>query len=294
MWRYAWSSHRDCADKPETMSMYYWDASRDPLAEAAERAALCLFLRGDIAPLGVECPVVLDEGDLLDPDGDAPECDAREWRRAAWMAKVGTLVVKGREQAETNKFSADFSTPASQVFAELAARGADKPGNGAVSIDQDAGMILVNTPRTCGGFAEGGRHAAGALEFSSDSPATIWASSLDGEPLSSSSRVLVTHLTDLQNTGAHFADADRSILLDWGRLPHLVRVGEAKVELKLQCQLPIADNSFRVFALGTDGRRECEVPSDWSPAAGILRFTASVRQPFGACLYYEIVRDSPP
>ncbi len=80
----------------------------------------------------------------------------------------------------------------------------------------------------------------------------------------------------------------------WGRLPHLVRAGEAKVELKLQCQLPIADNSFRVFALGTDGRRECEVPSDWSPTAGILRFTASVRQPFGACLYYEIVRDSLP
>ena len=37
-----------------------------------------------------------------------------------------------------------------------------------------------------------------------------------------------------------------------------------------------------------------KVPSDWSPAAGILRFTASVRQPFGGCLYYEIVRDSPP
>ena len=122
-------------------------------------------------------------------------------------------------------------------------------------------------------------------------PTTIWASSLDGKPLTESARVLVTHLTDLQNTGARFADADRSILLDWGRLPHLVRAGEAKVELKLQCQLPIADNSFRVFALGTDGRRECEVPSDWSPAAGILRFTASVRQPFGACLYYEIVRE---
>ncbi len=309
MWRFAWSAGIEDVEKPETMPMHYWEMCRDPLSLATERAALCLFLRGDIASLSTECPVVLDEDALLDPDGDAPECDAREWRRAAWMAKVGTLVVKGREQAETNKFSADFSTPASQVFAELAARGADKPGNGAVSIDQDAGMILINTPRTCGGFAEGGRHVAGALSFEiadlstfqpfnlstdrcrHDMPTTIWASSLDGKPLTESARVLVTHLTDLQNTGARFADADRSILLDWGRLPHLVRVGEAKVELKLQCQLPIADNSFRVFALGTDGRRECEVPSDWNPAAGILRFTASVRQPFGACLYYEIVRE---
>ena len=45
---------------------------------------------------------------------------------------------------------------------------------------------------------------------------------------------------------------------------------------------------FKVYALGTDGRRECEIPVKF--ADGRLSFTASVRQPFGGCLYYEIVK----
>ena len=49
---------------------------------------------------------------------------------------------------------------------------------------------------------------------------------------------------------------------------------------------------WRVHALGTDGRRECEIPCAFDPATGRLRFTASVRQPFGGCMLYEVVRSS--
>lgn len=34
-----------------------------------------------------------------------------------------------------------------------------------------------------------------------------------------------------------------------------------------------------------------EVPYSYDPETGSLRFTASTRQPFGGCLYYEIERE---
>ena len=54
--------------------------------------------------------------------------------------------------------------------------------------------------------------------------------------------------------------------------------------------LGFVNNPFRVWALGTDGRREYEIPIAIDPTTGRLRFTASTRQPFGACMYYEIAR----
>ena len=66
-----------------------------------------------------------------------------------------------------------------------------------------------------------------------DVPATIWVSALDEQPMVDSRRLLVTHLTDLQNTEIQYAERARQTLLDWGKLPHLVRAGRAEVRLQL-------------------------------------------------------------
>ena len=306
MWRYAWSSHRDCVDRPETRAMYYWDMCSDPLSQAAERAALCLFLRGDLEPLATECQAILDEAGLLDPKGGAPDC-AAQWNAAAWLARLGTKVEASPPQTETEKGILRFrlDSPAAEVLAELAARGADKTG-GAVSINPATGTILVDTPRTSGGFAESGDNSAGSLRFKIVStPATIWSSSLDGKPLASSSRILVTHLTDVQNSGASFRDSERSILLGWGRLPHLVLRGVAEIELKLdvgpgkELSPVTGQSSFhrgvpKVFALSPSGRRRAEIPAAFDPATGTLRFTADVAaDPKNATYLYEIARNTP-
>lgn len=154
-------------------------------------------------------------------------------------------------------------------------------------------MTLV-TPRTCGGFTESGRIEAGPLSFEICAPAvqtagpptTLWASSLDGKPIATSSRILLTHLTDVQGDGARYVDEDRKILLKWGKEP-LIEVGSADVELRLNEGAGAEPPS--VFALDTSGRRVASVPS--RVENGVLRFTVSTRQPFGGCLYYEIVRD---
>ena len=187
----------------------YFGMSGDVLAQASDRAALCLFLRGDLAA-----------GDVS-----------------------------------------------------------------AVTANRAKGTFIVNTARTAGGFTEDGELTAGALAAACDKePTTIWASTLDGKAFDESRRILVSHLTDLCNDGDTYTDSSRTILLRWGKMPHLVRAGNAKIALKL------GNGAFKVYALDTSGRRVRKV--SYLPSAnGWFSFTANVAaDPENATFLYEIVR----
>ena len=151
-------------------------------------------------------------------------------------------------------------------------------------VDGKAGTMAIDTPMTCGVFSEGGRMRAGCLTADSGGvPATIWASSLDGRPIADSSRILLTHLTDVQNTGATFEDDTMRVLLAWGDLPHLMRNGNAKVALSL------SPGKFEVFALDGDGSRRRKVQSVANGRA--VGFVADIgTDPASATYMYEIVR----
>ena len=156
----------------------------------------------------------------------------------------------------------------------------------ALTIDGKKGTMLLNTSRTAGGFAPHGTIVAGAFAANiGETPTTIWASALDGAPLTQSKRILVTHLTDVQNTGARFSDESMKVLLKWGGLPHLMRRGRAEVSLTVD------DSAFTVYALDADGSRRNEVP--FAYREGKLTFAADVaRDPNAATYLYEIVRCS--
>ena len=134
-----------------------------------------------------------------------------------------------------------------------------------------------------------------------------------------SSHLLLTHLTDVQNSGIQYADEALTILLDWGRLPHLMRRGAARIELALDAK---EGSAWRVFRLSPSGKRLGEVPFTWVPSpdlrreaaltaaegrdlqprsgdftreAGLLRFTADTAlDPASATYLYEIVREEAP
>ena len=118
-----------------------------------------------------------------------------------------------------------------------------------------------------------------------DREATVWVSALDDQPSGASRRLLVTHLTDLQNTEIRYAERARQTLLDWGKLPHLARAGKAEVRLQLR-----EPGSYRVWALSTGGKRLAEVAC--RTTAGELAFTADVAgfADHGAVLCYEVAR----
>ena len=124
---------------------------------------------------------------------------------------------------------------------------------GSVTTDAKTGSMSFVSPRTCGGFAEAGRLEVGVLAAAvSGAPAAVWASSLDGKPVSESARLLVVHLTDVQGEGNVYADATRQILLKWGK-GCLVEKGSAAVSL-------VHPTALTAWALDTTGRRVREIP----------------------------------
>jgi len=281
IWRFAWSHSRDGVLSPRPMS--YFDVARDPLQRATERAVLALYLRRDLEPLAETFAVTLPERAVRSNFDCGPQADIRDmW--FGWYAKFGTWVGEGRPPFATasEAFPKAYSMSGDD-FRRLA--GARRPGDGQVAIDRDAGVFAVDTPRTQGFFAEGGRHASGCLSATvSGAPAAVWASSLDGRPVASSSRLLLTHVTDVQDEGTVYADRAKTVLVKWGRLPHLMRAGRAEVALALSGGRPA-----KVYALAADGSRRAEVPSRAS--GGRLSFVAdTARDPADATYLYEIVR----
>jgi len=301
LWRHVYSYHRENITRPA--AMYYFDVAADPLTQAAERAALCLFLRGDLQPAKHSVAITSTPEALLESakvSGDR----APSWDRLAWLTRVGWKIGGASDAAENdlplvfsggegNTLAAGTEQTSLDAFATRhwlpAGNRTDLKKNriqsetGEVTVDAPEGILTLNTARTAGGFAPAGKrietHAAGIEVL--DTCATVWVSSLDGEPIARSKRLLVTHLTDLQNTGTRYADASRQLLLAWGQLPHLVRAGRATVTLRLQNA-----ERAKVYSLAVNGKRTGELQA--KVADGALCVPLSVSADGKARMLYEI------
>lgn len=149
--------------------------------------------------------------------------------------------------------------------------------------DKAAGTLHLVTPRTCGGFAPVGRLDLGPLQAEiTGAPATLWVSALDDKPITTSDRLLLTHLTDVQAEGNRYADETRKVILKWGR-GGVIERGAASVELKVD-----RPEGLAVYELDTVGNRTGEISSE--VRNGRLEFSVSTHGPRGGRIYYEIVR----
>ncbi len=313
LWRFAYSHRHNMLFEPAPAG--YFDLASDPLNQTAERAALALYLRGDMREASHTVAVPMTPTELL----QAPRRNTRTsppWHALALVTGVGTHVAE-----QPGEVAADVMVPlawgtqpddwtggdvlaldpyeeatGAAVLAHLRESGLIAPDNvtdlSADRLQSETGELLVNapddvmvlnTPRTAGGYApEGGRVEAGPVTVTMDETyATVWVSSLDEEPIRSSGRMLVAHLTDLQNSGAHFAERDRQTLLEWGGLPHLVRDGAAT----LTVEAPGARRA-RAWAIATSGRRVAPVEVDLED--GRITLPLRVRGPEGARMMYEV------
>ena len=292
LWRFAWSHDLTGVVAPEKKALTYFDMSGDPLGLASERASICLFLRRDLPELAKTYAVHLPRALVRAPNPELGGWTTASFTWAGWYAKLGTQLGEAAPAGTVaaGTYPAVRTKTRAEVFADLGLAAPEdgefpRAGDGAIVLDRDTGAFTIMTPRTCGGFAEEGRIRARALEAAlAGAPATVWASALDGRPLAESARVLVTHLTDVQNTDITYADPDLRILLSWGRLPHLMRNGRAA------CRLRLAPGAWTVYALGADGTRRRVVPSAFEQ--GRLAFTAQVdAEPAAATYLYELVRE---
>ena len=320
IWRFAYSHDRRSLLQPGAMN--YFDMSTDPLGQAAERASICLFTRGDMrqAPHGIN--IVMTPDDLAKPPARIPFLSPA-WNWAAWITRVGTQVVKdpakpvigdvvlplgwatpagAYRNAKVAEAGDPYQLKSEEVAALLKKSGILKDGNptdpgrnifqcetGEIAIDAPRDTMTLDTPRTAGGFAPAGEKIVtrNGVEIAVlETEATVWVSALDDRPIVSSKRLLISHLTDLQNTEIRYAERARQTLLAWGRLPHLVRAGKAEVRLKLKDPA-----GCRVWALSTSGKRVAEVPANVDGGALVVRTDVAGFKEHGAILCYEVARE---
>ncbi len=286
IWRFAYSHNDKTLQGNQAVQMHYFDTAGDPLSMAAERASLCLFIRKDLAPLKPVMAFNLPKREVLDVTSDYPlRSPPAAW--LSWYAKVGTATAD-KPDTKGITWSKTYKELQPNVFTQADVEKLQpKPvlGGGALSMNQESGTFIIKTARTCGGFTEKGVIAAEALTFDADSPATIWASSLSAEPIATAKRLLLTHLTDVQNSNIEYADESLKVLLKWGGLPHLMRKGKADIRLKLK-----TPGAYKVYALDSVGKRV--QPIQAAARNGELCFTARVDAvPGTATMLYEIIKE---
>ena len=283
IWRFAWSHDLETELRPDAARIDYLNVVSDPLAVAGERAAACLFLRGDVAPLGTGVALDLPEtgGRELEALPRLHECTL-PWNRLAWTAKVG-ISVGGRMPdgvVSLGAFPEVLDASAETLAARIPAGGASP-----VAIDGVRGTFRLATPRTCAAFSENDEVRAGVLAMKPQEgiPTTAWISSLDGLDLRHSKRMLLTCLTDVQQKDARFADATQTELLSWGGHPRMMRAAKTGIKLGL------GEGEFEVWALSSSGKRKNRVPCRLRNDV-LLLDADTAADPCDATYLYEVVR----
>lgn len=283
LWRFAFSHSRDNLFRPSVAG--YFDVGTDPLNQLAERAALCLYLRGDMRPAPHKVTIALSARDLLTQRTSARRL-APDWSLLAHLTRVGTSL------AGDERIDADLVLPVGQFAVNTSGQVlaqdpyADQAGAKILDamrargwlrenvtdldakrfqsetqellIDGPRDVMVLDTARTAGGYGPEGEtiRTAAATVTLDKSFATVWVSSLDAQPIRDSKRLLVCHLTDLQNTGATFGEKARRTLYAWGALPHLVQAGQATVRIRLA-----QPHGAVVYAISPSGKRLERVPT---------------------------------
>ncbi|HEY3282065.1 MAG TPA: hypothetical protein VGN26_07300 [Armatimonadota bacterium] len=288
LWRFAYSHARETAVKGGPLD--YFDMATDPAQQASERAAILLFRRRDAAPAKAGVTSVATLKGLLEKptaEGIPSATDLTLVTRIA--TRVGDTPSPGR--AELTSGSSPEALAALRAKGLLAAanrtdldQGVRQSDTGELLVEAASAKMAVNTPRTVGGAARAGDTlVAGPLTAKvAGARAVLYASSLDGKPLTKSGRILLAHITDVQSAGTKYAAADMRVLQEWGRGPHLVRTGTAEVTLTHD-----ALKGLKAWRLDTSGHRVAPIPLQVRADKLVLRLSTRAGDGSGT-LYYEI------
>ena len=154
---------------------------------------------------------------------------------------------------------------------------------GEIVLEPDAEKFTVATPHSEGALLKGGGRAD--LPFlriaNRDGFAAFLATAADGKPLMESKRILLLHLTESKNSGMVFSESRRQVIDKLGKVPVLIRRGNAEVTLKR----PLA--RFRLYAVDLTGKRTFEVPLKSAGPESV--FEADTFAANGVTLAYELV-----
>ena len=286
LWRFAYSHNHD--SELNGGATDYFNISTDPANLASERAAIALFIRGDMKPASkATVAAIVTRKELIDDPKPAHMPGIGD---LVYVTKVG-VKVDPNDVAKGTVNITDGS--AAQIMAKLPEgtgrstnfeTGVRESATGECLLDMNNERLTVNTPNTAGFVARAGQKSvAGPFNVEiKGSHAAVWATSLDNKPLSSSLRILLCHVPDVQNTDIRFAGPDRRVLESWGRTPHLVHAAAATVTLKRT-----VSGALKAWRLDESGKRMELVPVKYNGQTATVEL--SVLDAKGkATMYYEL------
>jgi len=296
LWRFTYSSDRETVMGGGASD--YFDLVNDPLRLASERVGMALFLREDLAEAPRAVAITGTAEDYLSRSGVR---SSGELTKLGWTVRMGTLVGAtlaepgGLEMAVTgspeNAYLPGLVKLARQHGLIPAANETDagagiyESAGREIRLETNTGIVSVNTNRTAALAGPAGTsRKMGPVSISIGKTwSMVSLISLDRAPLAESGKILVTHLTDLKNTGEVFRGQDMAVLEDWGKGPWLVRSGKATVKIA-RARPP---SGIEVWRLSLVGQRTRQVPAEF--VNGAVTFTVSTSPETGATLDYEVV-----
>ena len=283
IYRFAWSHSRASMTGAHGVSGF--DIVRDPVGQLTERQIVLMFARGDVrAAENVYGYGVTADDAFSGGLGDmwAKGLFPRSFTELAYTSRIGSYVADGGAKSAL-ECAKTWSGATKGSIPKYSGKAVSDTGE--VSVDTTVGDICVNTRRTAA-VCSTSKHdlKAGPLAVSGATTfCSVSASAMDGEPLASSKRILLLHITDVQNTGAEFTNEKMTDTKSWGMLPYLAKTGSARV------RLANANKGLKVYALASDGSRLRAVPATYEN--GAYAFTAAVAAGEGAntpTMMYEL------
>lgn len=303
IYRFPYSGNRESVIYPSKAG--YFNIASDPLNAMTERISQLLYLRRDVSPSREKIAYAVSSDyvfNTLKQIAGFPEILSY----AGLIHRIGCVYLPEKSTKRPKSdfvVSCDPDMPLSlypgektiedvnDIFKTIIPKGnltnpeegIYQSSTGEILLNTKERTFLVNTPKTEGACVpDAGEIKVNVLSAKNKKGFTaISCSSIDGKPLSGSKRLLILHLTDLQNNKIKFMDEDLTILGDFGLLPHIVRIGEAEISLRIK-----NPSKFKVWALATSGKRLEEIPS--RVVDDKLVFTATQGYKTGPHMAYEV------
>lgn len=280
IWRFAYNGGL-VNHLTEPSSIVSFNSSNDPVATLADRLIALLFLRGDVRPSENLIAFEINPSTAFaSPEALGSYSD--DFSRLGLVTGLGTVVTGnyrdtgrkllaavtepgGHGTLDVPSFEETPRLPQQILAADVLPSDRFNPATrryrsdtGELDLDVTAGRFSVVTPRTeAFMLTRSGEVGGTVLHVRTDGPAMVSVSAMDDHPLATSRRLLLLHLTDVQNTGTRFRTPERKILEEWGSTPLLVRRGSADVTLTLAAP---ANASIALHALSTGGKRLYTLP----------------------------------
>lgn len=233
---------------PGGQTLSWFGNQSDPVRWGQFPAAALMFHRHDVAAAGRTIYLGYSEADVFRAGPSHSRREVSPYRQLAYVSKIRNTYFDETHDGRGTRISGATYSPPADAIGNPSRRSSD---TGELSLDAQAGLFTIDTPRTkavVGFLGQAGPITLQGLSVRATTPfAAILATAMDDAPIASSRRLLITAVARAENTGQAFAENKRTVP-ERGRLPVLAE--PVRAELSIEVAGPA-----EVFPLDATGRR---------------------------------------